>query len=136
MCETATNNLRLLLEFEQQGKADIDACLSNHKEKFTDLFVAQAEENRQSVQNAIETKAKFAEQTEQLENELRVNFNTFITDQSRISDLVSSILVNWKWEWPVLTIFFIFPRQIKGENATVTLFCENCGNIAKLSSNH
>lgn len=98
MCETATNNLRLLLEFEQQGKTDIDACLSNHKEKFNDLFVKHAEENGQSVQTAIETKAKFAQQTEQLESELRMNFNAFETDQSRVSDLVSSVLTIRKWD--------------------------------------
>lgn len=92
MCQTATNNLRLLLEFEQQGKTDIDACLNNHKEKFTNLFAKQAAENHQSVQNAIETRGKFAQQTAQLENELRMNFNTFETDQLRISDLVSAIL--------------------------------------------
>lgn len=93
MCETATNNLRLLLEFEQQGKADIDACLRDHKDKFTGLFANQAEENLQSVQNAIETKTKFAQRTEQLENELRMNFNTFETDQSRVADLVRVILL-------------------------------------------
>lgn len=92
MCETATNNLRLLLEFEQQGKADIDACLGNHKVKFTNLFEKQAEENRLAVQNATETKANYAQQSQQLENELRMNFNTFEADQSRISDLVSSIV--------------------------------------------
>lgn len=99
MCQTAINNLRVLLEFEQQGKTDIDACLSNHKEKFSDLFEKQAEENRQSVQQAIETKTKFAQQTKKLENELRMNFNTFETDQSRIYDLVSSILKIGKCVW-------------------------------------
>lgn len=89
MCLTATTNLRLLLEFEQQGKTDIDACLSNHKAKFSDLFEKQAADNRQSAQTAIETKAKFAHQTDQLESELRMNFNSFETEQSRISDVVS-----------------------------------------------
>lgn len=108
MCQTAINNLRVLLEFEQQSKTDIDACLSNHKEKFSNLFEKQAEENRQSAQQAIETKAKFAQQTNKLENELRMNFNTFETDQSRISDLVSSILRIGKCVWLIQTFFVFF----------------------------
>lgn len=60
--------------------------------KFTNLFEKQAEENRLAVQNATETKANYAQQSQQLENELRMNFNTFEADQSRISDLVSSIV--------------------------------------------
>lgn len=111
MCETATNNLRLLLEFEQQGKADIDACLDNHKTKFTDLFEKQAEENRQSVQNASETKAKYAQQSQQLENELRMNFNYFEADQSRITDLVSSIVKIEIWCRLNCTFLFLVDRS-------------------------
>lgn len=106
MCDAATNNLRLILEFEQQGKVDIDACLSTHKEKFTGLFEKQADENRQSVQKAIETKAQYAQQTEQLERELRMNFNTFETDQSRISDLVSLILLVPEMQSTKFSFFF------------------------------
>lgn len=88
MCQSATENLRLLLEFEQQGKSDIDACLHQHKGQFTELFARQAEANSLAAQSATEAKAKFAQQTDQLNNELRMNFNTFETDQSRIVDLV------------------------------------------------
>lgn len=79
-----------MLEFEQQGKIDIDTCLSSHKQKFNELFEKQAEENRQSVQNVVETKAKFAQETGKLENELRMNINIFETDHSLISNLVNA----------------------------------------------
>lgn len=88
MCQNAITNLRLLIECEQQGKADIENCISNQKTKFTDLFGKHTDENRDTLKNAMELKALFDQQLSALQTDLTEQFSSFERDYGCLWDLV------------------------------------------------
>lgn len=93
MCTSSVSNLRLLIECEQQAKTEIDSCLANHKVKFTELFTKHTEDNRITLENAIDVKKEFCRQLDALQTNMNEKMKVFEMDYSSLLELVSLIFI-------------------------------------------
>lgn len=81
--------MQTLLEFEQNGKAQIDTCVDNHKKNITESLSKQLDGNAKTLQEMIETKESFGVEMDHMHVQVKGKVNVFDIECKRIESLAN-----------------------------------------------